>query len=58
MSEAKNSFDLLVEEIRAVVREEIKAASANGSAAKGGERLLDPKEAANMLSVSEDFWKK
>jgi predicted DNA-binding transcriptional regulator AlpA len=55
MTEAKNPFDLLVDQIRAVVREEIRAANANGAAAKGGERLLDPKEAADMLSVSEDW---
>jgi len=52
----KNPFDLLVDQIRAVVREEIKAANnANGSAAKNGDRLLDPKEAADMLSVSDDW---
>jgi predicted DNA-binding transcriptional regulator AlpA len=54
MSDARNPFDLLLDEIRAVIREEIKAA-ANGASAKGGERLLDPKEAADMLSVSEDW---
>jgi predicted DNA-binding transcriptional regulator AlpA len=54
MSEpAKNPFDLLLDQIREVVREEIKAAS-NGTAVKG-DRLLDPEEAAKLLSVSEDW---
>jgi excisionase family DNA binding protein len=52
MSEAKNPFDLLLDQIRMVVREEIKAAH-NG--ATKGDRLLDPAEAANLLSVSEDW---
>jgi predicted DNA-binding transcriptional regulator AlpA len=50
---AKNPFDLLLDQIRDVVREEIKAAS-NGTAVKG-DRLLDPEEAAKLLSVSEDW---
>jgi predicted DNA-binding transcriptional regulator AlpA len=54
MSESpKNPFDLLLDQIRAVVREEIKA-NANGTAAKG-DRLLNPEEAAKLLSVSEDW---
>lgn len=53
MSEpAKNPFDLLLDQIRAVVREEIK--SANGAGAKT-DRLLDPEEAAKVLSISEDW---
>lgn len=53
MSEpAKNPFDLLLDQFRAIVREEIKAASnGNGKA----DRLLDPAEAAKLLSVSEDW---
>jgi excisionase family DNA binding protein len=48
MSEpAKNPFDLLVEQIREVVREEIKAAS-NGN---GNRELLDPEELAARLKV-------
>jgi predicted DNA-binding transcriptional regulator AlpA len=54
MSEpAKNPFDLLLDQIREVVREELKA-NANGTAAKG-DRLLDPEEAAKLLSVSQDW---
>ena len=55
MSEAAknlNPFDLLVEQIRAVVREEIKAGTIAGSK---NDRLLDPAEAAKVLSVSEDW---
>jgi predicted DNA-binding transcriptional regulator AlpA len=48
-----NPFDPFFEKIREIVREEIKAAS-NGMAAKG-DRLLDPEEAAKLLSVSEDW---
>ncbi len=47
-----NPFDLLVEQIRAVVREELKAATIAGSK---NDRLLDPEEAAKLLSVSEDW---
>jgi predicted DNA-binding transcriptional regulator AlpA len=55
MSEAaKNPFDLLVEQIRAVVREEIKSAKCSSAASKN-DRLLDPEEAAKVLSVSEDW---
>jgi predicted DNA-binding transcriptional regulator AlpA len=50
----KNPFDLLIEQIRAVVREEIKAAASANGAAKG-ERLLKPEDAAELLSVSEDW---
>jgi predicted DNA-binding transcriptional regulator AlpA len=49
----KNPFDALLDAFRQIVREEIKAAS-NGTAAKG-DRLLDPEEAAKLLSVSEDW---
>jgi predicted DNA-binding transcriptional regulator AlpA len=53
MSEpAKNPFDLLLDQIRAVVREEIK--SANGAAGQT-DKLLNPEEAAKLLSVSEDW---
>jgi predicted DNA-binding transcriptional regulator AlpA len=48
-----NPFDPFFEKIREIVREEIKAAS-NGTAVKG-DRLLDPEEAAKLLSVSEDW---
>jgi len=46
-----NPFDLLVEQIRTVVREEIK----NANGASKTDRLLDPEEAAKLLSVSEDW---
>lgn len=49
---AKNPFDLLIDQIRAVVREEIKAVNAAGAKT---DRLLDPAEAAKLLSVSEDW---
>ena len=53
MSEAaKTPFDLLVDQIRLVVREEIRSAS--GTSGKN-DRLLDPEEAAKLLSVSEDW---
>jgi len=41
-----NPFDLLVEQIRAVVREEIKAANGNGN-----KDLLEPEELAARLKV-------
>jgi excisionase family DNA binding protein len=49
-----NPFDLLIEQIRVVVREEIRAAN-NGNSAVKGDRLLDPEEAAKLLSVSPDY---
>jgi predicted DNA-binding transcriptional regulator AlpA len=49
---AKNPFDLLLDQIRVVVREEIKAVNAG---ATKGDRLLDPAEAAEVLSVSEGW---
>jgi predicted DNA-binding transcriptional regulator AlpA len=49
---AKNPFDLLLDQIRVVVREEIKAVNAG---ATKGDRLLDPAEAAELLAVSEDW---
>ena len=49
---AKNPFDLLLDQIRTVVREEIKAA--NGAGGKT-DKLLDPAAAAKLLSVSEDW---
>jgi predicted DNA-binding transcriptional regulator AlpA len=49
----KSPFDLLVDQIRAVIREEIKAANGGGGAK--GDRLLDPAEAAKLLAVSEDW---
>ena len=52
MSEpAKNPFDALLDAFRQVVREEIKAAVRS----RGEDRLLDPPEAAKLLSVSEDW---
>ena len=41
-----NPFDLLIEQIRAVVREEIAARAANGS-----RELLEPEELASRLKV-------
>jgi predicted DNA-binding transcriptional regulator AlpA len=49
---AKNPFDLLLEQFRAIVREEIKAANGSGSKT---DKLLEPAKAAEMLSVSEDW---
>ena len=49
MSEpTKSPFDLLVDQIRAVVRQEISAATGNGSAPK---ELLEPEELAVRLKV-------
>lgn len=48
---AKNPFDLLIDQIREAVREEITAANAGAKT----DRLLDPAEAAKLLSVSEDW---
>lgn len=42
----KSPFDLLIDQIRAVVREEIKAASANGT-----KDLLEPEDLAARLKV-------
>jgi excisionase family DNA binding protein len=50
--QSPNPFDLLIEQIRAVVREEIRSAH-NGRLAE--DRLLDIDEAAKLLSVSEDW---
>jgi predicted DNA-binding transcriptional regulator AlpA len=50
---AKNPFELLLDQFRVIVREEIKA-SANGSGHKD-DRLLDIEEAAKLLSVSSDY---
>jgi predicted DNA-binding transcriptional regulator AlpA len=47
----KNPFELLLDQFRVIVREEIKAA-ANG---KRDDRLLDIDEAAKLLSVSPDY---
>jgi len=43
---------LTVEEWREIVREEISKAATNNIK---GDRLLDPEEAASLLSVSEDW---
>ena len=52
MSEpTKNPFDLLVEEIRAAVREELRAA--NGP--HNSDKLLTPEEVAEHLGVSPDW---
>jgi predicted DNA-binding transcriptional regulator AlpA len=53
---AKNPFDLLVDQIRAVVREEIAAALSNGDhPAPEKERLLTPDEAAAMIGVDKKW---
>ena len=44
----------LLDRIREVVREEIKAAATNGNGHKE-DRLLDIEEAAKLLSVSQDY---
>jgi excisionase family DNA binding protein len=46
LSDAKNPFDLLLDEIRAVVREEIAVALT-----KGSRELLEPDELAERLQV-------
>jgi len=51
-SASKNPFDLLLDQFRVIVREEIKAANGNGSK---NDRLLDPEKAAELLSVSADW---
>ena len=52
MSEQQNPFDLLLEQFRAIVREEIAVALANGNgAATENDRLLNPEEAAQILKV-------
>ncbi len=56
MPEQVDIFALLIDQIRAVVREEIKAAlSGNGHSSNGSEaeKLLDANEAAAMLGHSE-----
>src|SRR5262245_9626167 len=56
MSEpVKNPFDLLVDQIRTVVREEIQANANGATGTAKGDRLLDPEEAAKLLSVSDDW---
>ena len=50
--EKLNPFDMLLEQIRTVVREEIKAANGNGFR---DDRLIDASEAAKLLSVTEDW---
>jgi predicted DNA-binding transcriptional regulator AlpA len=53
MSEpAKNPFDALLDAFRQIVREEISKAATNNTK---GDRLVDPEEAASLLSVSEDW---
>ena len=49
MNEPKNPFDLLLDPIRAVVREEISKATNGNSHA---DRLLTPEEAAELLGMS------
>ena len=51
MSDRVNPFEPFFDEIRRIVREEVKAAS-NGAKE---EKLLDPAEAAKLLSVSEEW---
>ena len=54
MSEpAKNPFDLVLDQIRAVVREEIKATFDNGATAK--RLLFTTRQAAIMLNVEESW---
>jgi excisionase family DNA binding protein len=48
----RNPFEPFFDEIRKIIREEIRAA--NNGAAKG-DRLLEPEEAAKLLSVSPDY---
>jgi predicted DNA-binding transcriptional regulator AlpA len=54
---AKNPFDLLLDQIRTVVREEIAAALFNGvdHPAAEKERLLTPDEAAAMIGVDKKW---
>jgi predicted DNA-binding transcriptional regulator AlpA len=53
----KNPFDLLLDQIRTVVREEIAAALSNGvdHPAAEKERLLTPDEAAAMIGVDKKW---
>jgi len=47
-----NPFDALLDSIRVIVREEIRAALQNGGQATDTEVLLSPEKAAEMLGVS------
>jgi predicted DNA-binding transcriptional regulator AlpA len=53
----KNPFDLLLDQIRAVVREEIALALSNGAdrPAAEKERLLTPDEAAALIGVDKKW---
>jgi len=46
-----NPFDPFFDEIRRIVREEIAAALANGNGTQEVDKLLDPREAAELLNV-------
>jgi len=49
MTDAKNPFDLLLDQIRAVVREEISKA---GNGHSHADKLLTPEETAKLLGMS------
>jgi predicted DNA-binding transcriptional regulator AlpA len=53
---AKNPFDLLVDQIRVVVREEIAAALSNGAEHPAEkDKLLTPEEAAEIIGVDKKW---
>ena len=52
MGDPANPFDPFFDRIREIIREEIKTGTI---AASKNDRLLDPEEAAKLLSVSEDW---
>src|SRR5215831_16189756 len=51
----KTPFDALLDAFRQIVREEIQANANGATGTAKGDRLLDPEEAAKLLSVSEDW---
>jgi hypothetical protein len=56
MSEPKNPFDLLLDQIRAVVREEIASALSNGVGHPiEKEKLLTPEEAGAIIGVDKKW---
>jgi excisionase family DNA binding protein len=56
MSEPKkNPFDLLLDQIRAVVREEIAAALSSNGHVEEKETLLMPEEAAKLIGVKKEW---
>lgn len=50
----KNPFDLLLDQIRVIVREEVQAAMANGNG-HGPDKLIDVADVAVYLKQSPDY---